>query len=57
MSALTEQDIRPVQLMAKQRIAALTDIGRLLSRYGEFVQVDCPACVANDHVPKFEKMA
>lgn len=55
MSTLTEQDIRPVQLMAKQRIAALTDIGRLLSRYSEFVQVDCPACGANDHVPKFKK--
>lgn len=55
MSTLTEQDIRPVQLMAKQRIAALTDVGRILSRYSEFVQVDCPACGANDHVPKFEK--
>lgn len=55
MSALTEQDIRPVQLMAKQRIAALTDVGRMLSRYSEFVQVDCPACGANDQLPKFEK--
>ena len=55
MSTLKEQDIRPTQLMAKQRIAALTDVGRLLSRYGEFVQVDCPACGANDQMPKFEK--
>ena len=55
MGALTEQQIRPVQFMARQRIAALTDLGRLLSRCSEFVQVDCPACGANDHVPKFEK--
>lgn len=55
MSTLSEQDIRPVQLMAKQRIAALTDVGRMLSRYGEFVQVDCPACAANSYAPKFEK--
>lgn len=55
MSTLSEQDIRPVQLMAKQRIAALTDVGRMLSRYGEFVQVDCPACAANAYAPKFEK--
>lgn len=55
MSTLTEQDIRPAQLMAKQRIAALTDVGRMLSRCSEFVLVDCPACGANDHVTKFEK--
>ena len=55
MSELTEQEIRPLQLMAKQRIAALTDVGRLLSRCGEFVEVNCPACDSNDHAPKFEK--
>ena len=55
MSTLTEQDIRPVQLMAKQRIAALTDVGRMLSRCSEFAHVDCPACGANNSVPKFEK--
>ncbi len=55
MSTLTEQDIRPAQLMAKQRIAALTDVGRMLSRCSEFVLVDCPACGADAHVPKFEK--
>lgn len=52
---LTEQEIRPVQLMAKQRIAALTDVGRMLSRYEEFVCVPCPACGAEDSKPKFEK--
>lgn len=55
MSTLTEQDIRPVELMAKQRIAALTDVGRMLSRCSEFVHVNCPACGANESVPKFEK--
>lgn len=52
---LTEQEIRPAQLMAKQRIAAVTDVGRMLSRYEEFVHVDCPACGAKDPSPKFEK--
>lgn len=52
---LTEQEIRPVQLMAKQRIAALMDVGRILSRYEEFVYVPCPACGAEDSRPKFEK--
>lgn len=52
---LTEQEIRPAQLMAKQRIAALVDVGRILSRYEEFVYVPCPACGAEDSEPKFEK--
>ena len=55
MSNLTEREIRPVQFMAEQRIAALTDIGRLLSRCSEFVHVDCPACGQNDYVPKYTK--
>lgn len=55
MSSLTEQDIRPVQLMAQQRMAALTDVGRMLSRCSEFVHVDCPACGANNATRKFEK--
>lgn len=54
-SELTEQEIRPVQLMAKQRIAALMDVGRILSRYEEFVYIPCPACGAEDSMPKFEK--
>lgn len=54
-SELTEQEIRPVELIAKQRIAALTDVGRILSRYEEFVYVPSPACGAEDSMPKFEK--
>ena len=41
--------------MVKQRIAALTDIGRMLSRCGEFVQVSCPACNSDRSKSKFEK--
>jgi 2-polyprenyl-3-methyl-5-hydroxy-6-metoxy-1,4-benzoquinol methylase len=41
--------------MTKQRIAALIDVGRMLSRYAEFVYVDCPACGASSKAPKFEK--
>lgn len=52
---LTEQEIRPFHLMAKQRIAVLTDVGRILSRYDEFVYVPCPACSADDSSPKFDK--
>lgn len=55
MSTLTEHEIRPVELMAKQQIVALTDVGRMLSRYGEFIHVDCPACGANNSIKKFDK--
>jgi 2-polyprenyl-3-methyl-5-hydroxy-6-metoxy-1,4-benzoquinol methylase len=55
MSTLSEHDIRPEHLMSKQRIFALTDVGRMLSRYGEFVEVDCPACGGGEHKPKYEK--
>lgn len=55
MSTLTEHEIRPVELMAKQQIVALTDVGRMLSRYSEFIHVDCPACGANNSIKKFDK--
>jgi len=45
---LTEEDIRPKQLAAGQKIAALTDLGRILSRTSDFVEVDCPACGQHD---------
>lgn len=44
MTALNENEMRPTELMAKQRIAALTDLERMLSRCGEFVHINCPAC-------------
>ncbi len=52
---LTEQEIRPRELMARQRIMALTDLGRLLSRCEEFVLAPCPACGSEESAPKFEK--
>jgi 2-polyprenyl-3-methyl-5-hydroxy-6-metoxy-1,4-benzoquinol methylase len=52
---LTEKEIRPPQLMERQRVAALTDVGRMLSRYGEFVRVNCPACDSPRSRPRFEK--
>lgn len=55
LTKLTEQEIRPSELMAKQRIAAVMDVGRMLSRYEDFVHVPCPACGAEDATPKFEK--
>jgi len=52
---LTEQDIRPREIMAKQRVAAVTDVGRMLSRYAEFTHVCCPACGSDAATPRFEK--
>ena len=47
-AAFTEEDIRPAELMDRQRVAVLVDLGRLLSRRDEFVEVDCPACASPD---------
>lgn len=55
MKPLTENLIRPAQLMADQRMAFLTDVGRLLSRCNEFISVDCPACGSGESSPRFEK--
>lgn len=52
---LTEEDIRPQNLMAGQKIAALTDVGRMLSRCSEFVHVPCPACGADRQVLCYSK--
>lgn len=54
-STLTEQEIRPSEHKDRQRIAVTTDLGRLLSRCAEFVEVPCPACGANEGRFKFEK--
>ena len=52
---ITEQEIRPAQVMAEQRVAAVIDVGRMLSRCAEFVVVGCPACGSEDSRPRFEK--
>jgi SAM-dependent methyltransferase len=52
---LTEEDIRPSKLMAGQKLAALTDIGRMLSRCSEFVEVCCPACGGEKRIHRYTK--
>ena len=52
---LTEEDIRPQNLMAGQKIAALTDMGRMLSRCSEFVEVHCPACGIDQPTLRYSK--
>ena len=55
MNKLTEKDIRPQQFAAGQKIAALTDVGRMLTRCVEFVTVACPACSSTATTPRFAK--
>ena len=55
MANLKEEDIRPDALMEKQKVFAAVDVGRLLSRYDEFVHANCPACGVDDSEHKFEK--
>jgi SAM-dependent methyltransferase len=55
LSDFKEKDIRPEELMAGQKIAALTDVGRLLTRCSEFVSVACPACGGDTAQAKFTK--
>lgn len=52
---LTEEDIRPKALMQGQKIAALTDVGRLLTRCADFVEVNCPACGAQHRTARYGK--
>lgn len=52
---LNEHEIRPPESMHGQKIALLTDIGRLLSRRKEFVEIICPACGAASATYKYEK--
>ena len=55
MKNLTEESIRPAKLMEKQKIYALVDVGRMLSKCEEFVFVKCPACNKDKHKYKFTK--
>jgi SAM-dependent methyltransferase len=52
---LSEEQIRPKELMRGQRKAMLTDVDRLLSRRKDFIPVFCPACEGKDHDYTFEK--
>ena len=55
MKILTENNIRPEQFSDAHKVAALVDIGRMLSRRAEFIEVACPACGHPQHEPKFIK--
>lgn len=52
---LKENEIRPSDLMAKAKDAAMKDVSRLLSRIDEFEHTDCPACGSNHNSFKYEK--
>jgi len=52
---LTENDIRPDNLMDMERVNMLKDIGRLLQKRDEFVEVDCPACGSSNRDKIFVK--
>jgi 2-polyprenyl-3-methyl-5-hydroxy-6-metoxy-1,4-benzoquinol methylase len=55
MKTFKETDIRPQDLMKGQQIAMLADVGRLLERRKDFVDVDCPACGSSEKKKVFEK--
>lgn len=52
---LTENDIRPKNLDEGQKIADLTDVGRLLIHRKDFVKTNCPACDSDEYKWKFSK--
>jgi SAM-dependent methyltransferase len=52
---LTENDIRPKDLIANQQIAMAIDVGRLLTKRDKFIFVNCPACNHNNSFKKYEK--
>ena len=53
MKRLSEEAIRPAELIEKQRIYVLTDVGRMLSKCEEFVFVSCPACGSAEAKDKY----
>jgi 2-polyprenyl-3-methyl-5-hydroxy-6-metoxy-1,4-benzoquinol methylase len=52
---LSEQEIRPENLMAEQARLFALDIARLMENRADFIAVDCPACQQNRYAPAFEK--
>lgn len=50
-----ENDIRPKNLMQNQAVAATVDLGRLLLKTNEFVEVNCPACESKKYTKKYSK--
>jgi 2-polyprenyl-3-methyl-5-hydroxy-6-metoxy-1,4-benzoquinol methylase len=52
---LTENEIRPNELMAEQARRFANDVARLMRHKDDFVWVDCPACGKDDTEPAFSK--
>jgi 2-polyprenyl-3-methyl-5-hydroxy-6-metoxy-1,4-benzoquinol methylase/ribosomal protein S27E len=55
-ASLTEDQIRPAELMAEQRRLYARDVERLMAKSREFVEVSCPACGTdggNTHLRKY----
>ncbi len=52
---LSENEIRPAELLAEQEAAFARDVARLRQRSAEFVGVDCPACGGVQGQTAFEK--
>ena len=51
----SENDIRPDNLMDMERVNMLKDIGRLLQKRDEFVEINCPACESTKRTKSFIK--
>lgn len=50
-----ENDIRPDDIMEKQKAVMLADIDYILQFKEDFISVNCPACDADDAVVSFQK--
>lgn len=53
--SLSENEIRPKELMEEQRSYYLKDIEKLISKKNEFKRVNCPACGCNTSLTVYEK--
>lgn len=51
----SENDIRPERIMKKQKAVMLADIEYILQYKDDFINVNCPACDANDFTKAFQK--
>lgn len=54
---LTEDSIRPYDLMMKKKACVDWDRNFLLTHQNRFVEVDCPACSSRKHSLYFEKLS
>lgn len=55
LKALSEAEIRPLDLMAEQARLFTEDATRLLTKRADFIDVPCPACASDKKQPAFEK--